>query len=128
MDMNFPHPRLRETQRHRDGGFAVLVATAVARQMAGATTWAAASGSTGVFGKIDPLGARMKYFASRPHAGAKSASGSFLPLEIADLTKVNKIRPSVYPDALAYCKPYLLDADKPEQPVALRGMEKLRIA
>ncbi|MGC1468023.1 MAG: hypothetical protein WA793_01450 [Sphingorhabdus sp.] len=123
MDMNFPHPKRSRMHSQRNGDYAILVAAAVARQMKGIATQFAACDSNRLFGSSDPVCARMNYFSTASYADAKAASGSFLPLEILNLAKVNKSDASVYPDALAIRKPYLLNADSPEQPVALRGME-----
>lgn len=123
MDMNFPHPKRGRMHSQRSGDYAILVAAAVARQMKGIATQFAARDSNRLFGSSDPVCARMNYFSMASHADAKAASGSFLPLEMLNLAKVNKSDASVYPDALAIRKPYLLNADSPEQPVALRGME-----
>lgn len=123
MDMNFPHPKRQREQIKRNGDYAVIVAAAVARQMAGITTHAAVRGSHSMFAPFDPIGARMRYFSSAGRVATIDICGSFLPQDGLEASKVNKISAEIYPDASGICKPCLLEAGSPEQPVASRGME-----
>ncbi len=123
MEMNFPHPKRQRGMKERRNDFAVLVATAVARQMAGMSRQSTTSGGNDTFASHDPVGARMGDFGSAsPHHGG-GASGAFLPQEMFASPKVNKIQADVYPDALANGKSTHLSVASPEQPVAMRGME-----
>lgn len=123
MEMNFPHPKGQRGMKERRSDFAVLVAAAVARQMAGIARQSMVSGGNDAFTSSDPISARMGYFGSvSPHHG-RGASGAFLPQEMFASPKVNKIKADVYPDALVNGKSTHLPVVSPEQPVAMRGME-----
>lgn len=120
MDMNFPHLKRRSCGPNRNGNFAVLVATAVARQMTGVTIRSVTGSKNMVAALNDPVSARIKYFASAANIGV---AGSFLPFAAADSAKVNKLNAGVYPDALANGKPCLLTDATPYKTVNMRGME-----
>lgn len=123
MEMNFPHRNYQRSLTKPRPDYANLIATAVARQMAGVTARSVASGDVDGFAQTDPLISRMGYFGGNVQRFPISVSGAFLPQTPCTSATVNINGNGVYPDHLVKSKPYLLTSASPEQPVAKRGME-----
>lgn len=121
--MNFPHRSYQRSRTKPRPDYANLIATVVARQMAGVTARSVASGDLGGCAHGDPLISRMGYFAGNTQRLPSTVSGAFLPQKPRISTTVNIDGDGVYPEHLVKSKPYLLTSASPEQPVAKRGME-----